>query len=94
VDCFLQLNYLEFKNLPEWINAIQSRTNLISFALLEDNITGHALEPLNRFGIALLTNQPLENASSAASDLIKVGHSTGWSLLTGFLVGMLLAFTD
>jgi Protein of unknown function (DUF2877) len=89
-----QLDYLEFDDLPEWINTVQSRTNLISFALLKDNVTGYALEPLNRFGIALLTNQPVENACSAASDLIKVGHSTGWSLLTGFLVGMLLARTD
>jgi hypothetical protein len=88
------LFYLEFSNLPEWIDAVQPRTNLISFVLLKDNATGHALDPLNRFGIALLTNQPVESASSAASDLIKVGHSTGWSLLAGFLVGMLFAFTD
>jgi hypothetical protein len=89
-----QLNYLELANLLEWIDAFQSHTNLISFALLKDNIAGHALEPLNRFGIALLTNQPEEGATSAASDLIQVGHSTGWSLLTGYLVGMLLAFPD
>lgn len=88
-----QLNYLELANLLEWIDALQSRTNLISFTLLKDNVTGHSLEPLNRFGLALLTNQPVECAASAA-DLIKVGHSTGWSLLTGFLVGMLLAFPE
>ncbi len=89
-----QLNYLELDNLPEWIDAVQARTNLISFTLLKDNVSGHALDPLNRFGLALLTDQPVENASSAASDLILVGHSTGWCLLTGFLVGMLLAFPD
>jgi len=87
-----QLHYLEFNNLSKWIDAFQSRTNPISFALLKDNITGHTLEPLNRFGIALLANQPVDYATSAASDLIKVGQSTGWSLLTGFLVGMLLAY--
>lgn len=89
-----QINYLGFSNLPEWIDAAQPRTNLISFALLKDNITGHALEPLNSLGLALMTNQPVECATSAASDLIQVGHSTGWSLLAGFLVGILLAFPD
>jgi hypothetical protein len=88
------LLYLEISNLPEWIDANQPRTNLISFVLLKDNAAGHALEPLNRFGIALLTNQPVENACSAASDLITVGHTTGWNMLTGFLVGMLLVFPD
>ena len=88
------LLYLELSNLLEWVDTNQPQTNLISFVLLKDNAAGHALDPLNRFGIALLTRQPVECASSAASDLIKVGHSTGWSLLAGFMVGMLLAFTD
>jgi hypothetical protein len=78
----------------EWIGEAQSRTNLISAALLRDNISGFALEPLNRLGWAILSNQPVETACSAASDLIRVGHSTGWSMLTGFLVGMLLVFPD
>lgn len=88
------LFYLEFSNIPEWIDAYQPHTNLISFFLLKDNAVGHALEPINRFGIALLTNQTVASAISAASDLIKVGHSTGWDLLTGFLVGMLLVFPN
>jgi Protein of unknown function (DUF2877) len=88
------LDYLQSSNLPEWIRAVQPRTNQISYALLKDNVAGHALDPLNRFGVALVTNLPVESASSAASELIKVGHSTGWSMLTGFLVGMLLAFPD
>jgi hypothetical protein len=88
------LLYLELSNLTEWIDANQPRTNLISFVLLKDNAAGYALDPLNRLGIALLTNQTVENANFAASDLLSVGHSTGWSLLTGFLVGMLLTFTD
>jgi len=88
------LFYLEFSNLSKCLDTYLPRTNLISFVLLKDNAVGHALDPLNRFGIALLTNQPVENASSAASDLITVGHSTGWSLLAGFLVGMLLAFVE
>lgn len=91
---YLFLLYLEFSDLCEWIAACQPRTNLISYVLLKDNAGGHALEPLSRFGVALLTNQSEANIISAASELIKIGHSTGWSLLTGFLVGLLLAFVE
>jgi hypothetical protein len=82
---------LELPNLHGWMDANQSSTNLISYTLLKDNSLGHALEPLNQFGIGLLRDQPVENIISAASKLIKVGHSTGWSLLSGFVTGMLLA---
>jgi hypothetical protein len=92
LSAFPTLMPLEFPNLQEWIEAVLPRTNLISYTLLKDNIAGHALEPLQRFGMALLTNRPLEIALSAASDLIRVGHSTGWSLLAGFVTGMLPAF--
>jgi hypothetical protein len=84
--------YLHNIDLAGWIEAIRPRTNLISFGLLQDNISGHALEPLNHFGFALLTHRPLEEVTSAALDLIQVGHSTGWSLLAGFLTGMLMVF--
>jgi hypothetical protein len=83
---------LQIPNLLDWIAARAQSTNLISFTLLKDNIAGHALEPLHRFGIALLTNQPLENVISAAAEVIRVGHTTGWSLLAGLVTGMLPAF--
>jgi hypothetical protein len=85
------IHFWDPDDLPKWVDAHRSRTNQISFAFLKDNASGHALEPLNQFGIALLTNQPVEIVTSAASDLITVGHSTGWSLLAGFVTGMLLA---
>jgi hypothetical protein len=86
------LAYLQNLDLADWIEAIQPSTNLISFVLLKDNIFGHALEPLNRFGIGLLTNRPVGEVTSAVLDLIQVGHSTGWGLLAGFLTGMLMVF--
>jgi hypothetical protein len=89
-----QLIYLEVGNLPDWIDAYRPCTNLISFTLLKDNSLGHAPDPLSRFGFALLTNRSTDLAISAASELTALGHSTGWDLLTGFLVGMLLAYTD
>jgi hypothetical protein len=88
------IHFWEPVDLPGWVDTQRSRINQISYTLLKDNSNGHALEPLNRFGIALLTNQTLEDAVSAASDLINVGHSTGWSLLAGFVTGLLLAFAN
>jgi hypothetical protein len=83
-------HFWDSADLPGWVDGHRSCTNQISYTLLRDNASGHALEPLSRFGSALLTNLPLKNVTSAASDLIKVGHSTGWSLLAGFVTGMLL----
>ena len=91
---FPNLFRMQLSRLHEWLDVNQPRTNLISFTLLKDNVAGHALEPLNRMGIALLTNHPVEDVTSAASDLIKVGLSTGWSLLAGFVTGMLMAYPD
>jgi hypothetical protein len=85
------IHFWDPDDLPKWVDAHRSRTNQISFAFLRDNASGHALGLLNQFGIALLTNQPVEIVTSAASDLITVGHSTGWSLLAGFVTGILLA---
>jgi hypothetical protein len=84
------IHFLDPADIPGWVDAQRSRTNPISFTLLRDNVFGHALEPLSRFGSTLLTNQPVAKVTSAASDLIKVGHSTGWSLMAGFMTGMLL----
>ncbi len=86
------IHYYGPANLPEWVDKHRSRTNQISFALLKDNASGHALEPLNRFGIALLTDGLVENVTSAVVDLVKVGHSTGCNLLAGFVTGMLLVY--
>lgn len=91
---FPNLFRMQLSRLHEWLDVNQPRTNLISFTLLKDNVAGHALEPLNRMGIALLTHQPVKNVISAASDLIKVGHSTGWNLLAGFVTGILMTYPD
>ena len=59
------------------------RTNRISFALLSDHAAGHACEPAHRLVLALMGRESPETTYRAASDLIRVGHSTGWDLLTG-----------
>jgi hypothetical protein len=84
-----QFDYLGQDIFPTWIDAFRPHTNPISFALLKDNSLGHAVDPLDRFGAALLTDRANYWAVSAASELTTLGHSTGWDMLAGFLVGML-----
>jgi hypothetical protein len=67
-------------------------TNLISFTLLKDHADGHTLEPLHRLANALLEGHPVETILPIACELIRVGHSTGWDLLTGFLAGLSVTF--
>jgi hypothetical protein len=76
--------------VASFLEASRTHTNLISAAFLGDHAAGHASEPLHRFALALLMDGPLEIACRAASDLIQIGHSTGWDLLTGAWTAMAL----
>jgi hypothetical protein len=75
-----------------FLERCKTRTNLISFTLLKDNIHGYGLEPLELFFSALLQGDPFINVQSYAELLVHVGHSTGWDMLTGFLAGMAVTF--
>ena len=66
----------------------RNRTNLVSHTLLKDNARGYGLEPLERFASALLRGDPDDTLQPIAEKLVNVGHSTGWDMLTGFLVGL------
>ncbi len=86
-----EISYLQTWNYANFILGCKAQTNLISFALLKDHSQGHALEPFHRFANALLAGQ-LDQALSFTSELAAVGHSTGWDVLAGFLVGMSFTF--
>jgi hypothetical protein len=81
----------KYSSSPEFFKTISSSTNLISGSFLKDNAEGFAIEPLHQFAIAFLTGQPLGQLRQSARELVQIGHSTGWDLLTGFLVGILFA---
>jgi hypothetical protein len=83
--------YLQAWNYVDFILGCKTQTNLISFTLLKDHSQGHALEPLHLFANALLAGQ-LDQTLPFASGLAGVGHSTGWDVLAGFLVGMSVTF--
>ena len=79
-------------NYSTFIEQCKPRTNRISFTLLKDLADGHALEPLHKFASALFQGQSIDQMLPSAEELIHVGHSTGWDLLTGFMVGMTVVF--
>jgi len=62
-------------------------THPISVALLSDLAGGHAHAPLHDLAHALATSDHAA-ALSAARRLSRLGHTSGWDLLSGFLTGL------
>jgi hypothetical protein len=63
------------------------RTHRISATLLGDLLEGDAYAPLHDLVIALMLGDE-HAAIEATSRLIRIGHSSGWDMLTGFLGGL------
>ncbi|OGO20199.1 MAG: hypothetical protein A2Z14_10630 [Chloroflexi bacterium RBG_16_48_8] len=76
--------------LTQFLERSKPRTNIISYTLLKDHVAGHASETLHMLINALLTSQDLKNVSRLISEVIQLGHSTGWDMLAGILTSMLL----
>jgi hypothetical protein len=69
-------------------------TNPISYAILKDHTDGHSVEPLHQLANGLLRGEPINQLLPSAEQLISLGHSTGWDLLSGFLAGMSVTFSQ
>jgi hypothetical protein len=82
----------DFKDYKLQIESYRSRTPLISFILLKDHADGHAIEPLHHIINGILSGESYESASPSVSQLTRIGHSTGWDLLTGLLTGLLSTY--
>jgi len=65
------------------------RTHFISYTLLNDLAHGHTVAPLHQLANGLIGGRPIVDLYPCVSQLSRVGHSTGWDLLTGLLVGLL-----
>jgi hypothetical protein len=76
--------------VASFVKASAARTNRISAALLGDHASGHGSDVLHRFAVAFLVDRSAQAVSPAADDLIQMGHSTGWDLLTGAWTAMAL----
>ncbi len=66
----------------------RQRTNPISFALLADLADGYGYEPLHELAEALEDGTAGDPVVHALRRLVRLGHSSGWDLLAGFLVGL------
>lgn len=71
-------------DLPQqFLERTRRRTNRISHALLRDDAAGMGPEPLHRYWKSLLMGETVATISRLASDVVRIGHSTGWDCLTG-----------
>jgi len=79
----------------DWIRArAGDRTHRISAALLGDLLDGAGYAPLHDLATALATARPPHVALDAARRLVRIGHSSGWDMLAGFIGACLGDFTS
>ena len=65
----------------------RERTHPISATLLGDLLDGSGYAPLHDLALAL-TREDQASAIDAAARLIRIGHSSGWDILTGVLTAL------
>jgi uncharacterized protein DUF2877 len=66
---------------------IRSRSHLVSAALFSDLAAGRSFAPLHEIAEALVLDAD-EAALSSGRALVAIGHSSGWDMLAGFLIGI------
>jgi hypothetical protein len=64
-----------------------ARSNAISAALFADLARGRSFAPLHEVASAIATGRH-DSALSAARALTGIGHSSGWDMLAGLMIGM------
>ncbi|MEO7403474.1 MAG: DUF2877 domain-containing protein [Burkholderiales bacterium] len=67
--------------------AAQQRTHVISAALFADLAHGAGYGWLHDVAAVLVSDAPIAAAIEPARALTRVGHSSGWDMLTGFILG-------
>jgi len=65
---------------------IRNRSHAVSAALFADLAAGRSFAPLHDIVQALIDGDH-ESALRAARSLVAIGHSSGWDMLTGLLIG-------
>ena len=72
--------------------SLRAETHVISFTVMSDMARGEGPEPLHEFLGAVLAGAPTSHIERAAQQLMAIGHSSGWDMLLGCVVGMLVTF--
>lgn len=70
------------------IDAANVRSHPIAAALFRDLASGQSFEPLHRLAAVLAAGACDEDVQDAARALIAVGHSSGFEMLAGFIIGV------
>ncbi len=70
----------------------KEKTHEISYALLVDFSQGHGPEPLHDLTAGLLRGKEMGGLVESAIHLTRIGHTSGWDILAGFLMG--IQFTE
>ncbi len=73
------------------VHLYRSRTHPISLAILGDCSQGHAIAPLHEIVNSILLGASARSLRSPISQLLNLGHSTGWDMLAGLVAGLLTA---
>jgi hypothetical protein len=76
-----------------FLERAQERTNLISRTFLRDHAAGHGSEVLHRLAGGLIAGQSGKTVGQLGLELVEIGHTTGWDLLTGLWTALLLVAT-
>lgn len=64
------------------------RSNVISAALFTDLTEGRSFAQLHRLAWALAESVSDDDVVAAARDLVAIGHSSGWDMLAGLIIGI------
>ncbi|MBI4495920.1 MAG: DUF2877 domain-containing protein [Deltaproteobacteria bacterium] len=67
-----------------------TETNRISHTILSDLALGHGPQPLHHLMVSLLQGGQAKSIMPHIIQLLRIGHTSGWDLLAGFITGMLL----
>lgn len=70
------------------VDAARSRSHVIGAALFQDLVDGASFGPLHDLAAALGRGADDEESLAAARALTAIGHSSGWDMLAGFIIGI------
>ena len=82
-----EFNY-DTETIDSLLDYAASQTNQISHAILTDFADGQGPSPLHDLVEAVLTGKPMLAISDYIRCVATIGHSSGWDMLAGFMVGM------
>lgn len=85
---FIARGERRWRNLAQRLTReIRKRSHSVSAALFSDLATGRSFAPLHQMADALAARDG-EAALSAARAFAAIGHSSGWDMLAGFMIGV------